>query len=50
MIGKLLGELDQIARTAIKEELASLDPLLRNLTLMSGNDASASGMAFDFEI
>ncbi|KAE9395810.1 hypothetical protein BT96DRAFT_825662 [Gymnopus androsaceus JB14] len=32
----LLKELDQFARTGIKEELASLDPLLRNLKMPDG--------------
>ncbi|KAH8117620.1 hypothetical protein DFH11DRAFT_1504628 [Phellopilus nigrolimitatus] len=30
LVGQLLKELDQVARNAIKDELASLDPLLRN--------------------
>lgn len=30
IIAQLLKELDQFARNAIKDELASLDPLLRN--------------------
>lgn len=34
MIAMLLKELDDFARTGIKEELASLDPLLRNVGIM----------------
>ncbi|KAL5528978.1 hypothetical protein ACEPAG_4952 [Sanghuangporus baumii] len=33
IIGLLLKELDQLARSSIKDELASLDPLLRNQTI-----------------
>ncbi|KAJ3728603.1 hypothetical protein EV361DRAFT_203834 [Lentinula raphanica] len=38
----LLKELDQFARTGIKEELASLDPLLRNIKMP---DLEAAGLA-----
>jgi hypothetical protein len=50
LIGKLLAELDQIARTAIREELASLDPLLRNLTIIPSNLDGSSGLALDFDL
>lgn len=33
LIGQLLKELDTLARNSIKDELASLDPLLRNRAL-----------------
>jgi hypothetical protein len=38
----LLKELDQFARTGIKEELASLDPLLRNIKMP---DLDAAGLS-----
>jgi hypothetical protein len=38
LISTLLKELDEFARNGIKDELASLDPLLRNTTL-EGRDA-----------
>jgi hypothetical protein len=38
IIGALLKELDQLARNAIKEELSSLDPLLRNQTIGDSQD------------
>lgn len=41
----LLKELDQFARNGIKDELASLDPLLRNI------DVSDTGREqYDFEV
>ena len=36
IISQLLKELDGVARNAIKDELASLDPLLRNQALPDG--------------
>lgn len=36
IIALLLKELDQFARNAIRDELASLDPLLRNQALPDG--------------
>ena len=34
MISSLLKELDTLARQCIRDELASLDPLLRNMALL----------------
>ena len=36
MLGTLLKELDDLARKGIRDELASLDPLLRNVA--AGDD------------
>lgn len=41
----LLKELDTIARDSIRDELSSLDPLLRNVTF----SPTAGGMKFDFD-
>lgn len=49
IINQLLKELDSIARNAIKDELSSLGPLLRNLGVGSAGDGYA-GLAFDFEV
>lgn len=38
IIGVLLKELDQLARNSIKDELASLDPLLRNQTISEARE------------
>ncbi|KAF8334294.1 uncharacterized protein EI90DRAFT_3051717 [Cantharellus anzutake] len=48
IINQLLKELDTIAREAIKDELASLDPLLRNMGLASPE--ASNGLTFDFDI
>ncbi|THH10003.1 hypothetical protein EW145_g1622 [Phellinidium pouzarii] len=45
IIGQLLKELDQFARNAIKDELASLDPLLRNQAV---SDNGREQFDFDF--
>jgi hypothetical protein len=37
-ISVLLKDLDVFARNSIKDELASLDPLLRNVSVPVGND------------
>jgi hypothetical protein len=42
----LLKELDQLARSAIKEELTSLDPLLRNLTIPEAPDQYQFEMSY----
>ena len=34
LIAQLLKELDDLARIGIKDELASLDPLLRNVAVL----------------
>ncbi|KAK7449628.1 hypothetical protein VKT23_013103 [Stygiomarasmius scandens] len=44
----LLKELDSFARSGIKEELASLDPLLRNIK-MPDLDGLGGGRSYDFE-
>ncbi|PPR03953.1 hypothetical protein CVT26_001158 [Gymnopilus dilepis] len=49
-ISVLLKELDELARAGIKEELASLDPLLRNISL-DGSVPGTSGqpLLYDFD-
>lgn len=49
IINQLLKELDSIARNAIKDELSSLGPLLRNLGVGPTGDNYA-GLAFDFDV
>jgi len=49
IINQLLKELDTIARTSIKAELASLDPLLRNMGMATPSE-SIGGLTFDFDI
>ena len=44
IISTLLKELDAFARNSIKDELASLDPLLRNIAVPEGG-----GEQYDFE-
>jgi len=49
IITTLVKELDELAREAIKEELASLDPLLRNIMAPStGNQMDI--LSFDFDV
>lgn len=48
LIQTLLKELDSFARSSIKEELASLDPLLRNINV-PGNNSMPGADDFDFE-
>ncbi|KDQ12287.1 hypothetical protein BOTBODRAFT_113023 [Botryobasidium botryosum FD-172 SS1] len=49
IIATLIKELDELAREAIKEELASLDPLLRNIMAPSaGNQMDI--LSFDFDV
>ncbi|KAF8911184.1 hypothetical protein CPB84DRAFT_1922512 [Gymnopilus junonius] len=49
-ISVLLKELDDLARAGIKEELASLDPLLRNITLDGSiPGASSQQLLYDFD-
>ncbi|KAB5593700.1 hypothetical protein CTheo_2883 [Ceratobasidium theobromae] len=43
----LLKELDTIARDSIRDELSSLDPLLRNVTF---SPTTTGGMKFDFDV
>jgi len=43
-----LKELDELARAGIKEELASLDPLLRSLG-GEGTGITSQQILFDFE-
>ncbi|EJD06118.1 uncharacterized protein FOMMEDRAFT_119641 [Fomitiporia mediterranea MF3/22] len=47
IIGLLLKELDELARNAIQEELASLDPLLRNQTVSDGIGIGREQYDFD---
>ncbi|KAG5647181.1 hypothetical protein DXG03_001140 [Asterophora parasitica] len=47
--GALLKELDALARNGIKDELASLDPLLRNLKVDSLGGGSGARSVYDFE-
>lgn len=49
IVNQLLKELDTMARESIRDELSSLDPLLRNLGLSIPNEGAA-GLAFDFEV
>lgn len=49
IINQLLKELDTIARESIKDELASLDPLLRNMGMASPSESN-NGLTFDFDI
>ncbi len=45
MTSTLLKELDNLARNGIKDELASLDPLLRNIKVPEEH----RGIGYDFE-
>jgi hypothetical protein len=48
----LLKDLDEFARNGIKDELASLDPLLRNISTAADDaygGAGAGKVAYDFE-
>jgi hypothetical protein len=47
----LLKDLDEFARNGIKDELASLDPLLRNISISDDayGGAGAGKVAYDFE-
>jgi hypothetical protein len=49
IVNQLLKELDAMARDSIKDELSSLDPLLRNAGLSVPNEGAA-GLAFDFDV
>lgn len=48
-MNQLLKELDAMARESIKDELSSLDPLLRNMGLSIPAEGAA-GLAFDFDV
>lgn len=46
----LLKDLDQLARNGIRDEFASLDPLLRNLTSFDEPPLTANGkFGFEFD-
>ncbi|KIY48333.1 hypothetical protein FISHEDRAFT_43475 [Fistulina hepatica ATCC 64428] len=49
MIGTLLKELDAFARHHIKDELASLDPLLRNLNVAEDGGVPAGRTTYEFD-
>ena len=58
IISVLLKDLDVFARNSIKDELASLDPLLRNVgnaaggwggPVGSGDDVGSARAVYDFE-
>lgn len=49
IVNQLLKELDAMARDSIKDELSSLDPLLRNAGLSVPSEGP-SGLAFDFDV
>jgi len=47
-VNQLLKELDAMARDSIRDELSSLDPLLRNTALTGSNEpAPAPGLVFE---
>ena len=45
----LLKDLDAFARNGIKDELASLDPLLRNIKIPDDTGAGGGKIVYDFE-
>lgn len=45
----LLKDLDAFARNGIKDELASLDPLLRNIKIPDDAGAGGGKIVYDFE-
>lgn len=49
LIAILLKEMDDFARTGIREELASLDPLLRNVEALALDDGGGGREVFDLD-